>query len=440
MRIAVVTWSRRKVGGTEAYLESIIPELLNAGHEVAFWHEVDEPALNSQITLPPGIPTWCVAELGAQTALTALSEWRPDVIYDHSLLEPALEAEMPKIAPVVFFAHAYYGTCISGGKTFKTPVTTPCDRRFGWQCLLNYYPHRCGGLNPLTMLTEYKRQSDRLHLLSRYRAIVTHSNHMRAEYLKHGFDPDDVYNLSYYAKQTGGTFDLNAGEGLLNDSTTLLEAPAELSVDEETEIRKPLYWRLLFLGRMDFLKGGHVFIEALPSVSAALEQPLEITFAGDGPQRKAWERQAASVQKRNPGVRITFTGWVSGSKREALWNDCDLLVVPSVWPEPFGLVGPEAGLHGVPIAAFAVGGITDWLTSGVNGYLADGDPPTSGGLAEAIIKCCCDTEIHSHLRRGAEAMAHRFNIKNHLTGLLHVFEKVLEPTRTSEVKSGFQIA
>ena len=139
-------------------------------------------------------------------------------------------------------------------------------------------------------------------------------------------------------------------------------------------------------------------------------------------------------------MRIKFTGWVSGSKRESLWNDCDLLVVPSVWPEPFGLVGPEAGLHGVPIAAFAVGGITDWLSSGVNGYLADGDPPTASGLAEAIIKCCCDPEIHAHLRRGAEAMAHRFNMKNHLTRLLDVFEKVLEPAGASEVESGYQIA
>jgi glycosyltransferase involved in cell wall biosynthesis len=263
---------------------------------------------------------------------------------------------------------------------------------------------------------------------------------MRAEYLKHGFAPENVYNLSYYAKQTGGTFDLNAEEELLNDSTPPHEAPTVTVVDEETKFMKPPNWRLLFLGRMDFLKGGHVFLNALPIVSAALKQPLEITFAGDGPQRKAWERQAASVQRRNQDVRIKFTGWVSGSKREALWNNCDLLVVPSVWPEPFGLVGPEAGLHGVPIAAFAVGGITDWLSSGVNGFLADGDPPTSAGLAEAIIRCCCDPEIHAHLRRGAEAMAHRFNIKNHLTGLLSVFEKVLGTKGASEVNPGFQRA
>jgi glycosyltransferase involved in cell wall biosynthesis len=170
-----------------------------------------------------------------------------------------------------------------------------------------------------------------------------------------------------------------------------------------------------------------------------LKQPLEVTFAGDGSQRKKWERQAESVQRRNPSVRIKFAGWVTGTKRESLWNDCDLLVVPSVWPEPFGLVGPEAGLRGIPIAAFAVGGITDWLNDGVNGYLADGDPPTAAGLAAAIIKCLSDQGTHLHLRHGAKAMAHHFNMKNHLTRLLNVFEKVLESAGTPEIKAEYHL-
>ena len=57
-------------------------------------------------------------------------------------------------------------------------------------------------------------------------------------------------------------------------------------------------------------------------------------------------------------------------------KNMDLLVVPSVWPEPFGLVGPEAAHHGVPSAAFAVGGIPEWLVDGVSGHLAAGDRPT----------------------------------------------------------------
>ena len=77
--------------------------------------------------------------------------WRPDLIYTHSLGSPRFEEATLKIAPAVFFAHAYYGTCVSGAKTFKRPTPTPCGRRFGPACLLQYYPRRCGGWSPLTM-------------------------------------------------------------------------------------------------------------------------------------------------------------------------------------------------------------------------------------------------------------------------------------------------
>src|SRR5438132_30986 len=64
------------------------------------------------------------------------SDLHPDLIYAHGLLDPELEARTLAIAPGVFCAHAYYGTCISGGKTFKFPVVTPCNRPFGWHCLI----------------------------------------------------------------------------------------------------------------------------------------------------------------------------------------------------------------------------------------------------------------------------------------------------------------
>ena len=43
MRIAVVNWSRRRAGGVETYLGGVLPDLLRAGHDVAFCHEVGVP-------------------------------------------------------------------------------------------------------------------------------------------------------------------------------------------------------------------------------------------------------------------------------------------------------------------------------------------------------------------------------------------------------------
>ena len=88
MRIAIVNWSRRKVGGLETYVEGIIPELLLHGHEVAFLSEIDLPVGRKQIHLSAHVASWCVAETGMESALSGLREWRPDVIYSQHILDP----------------------------------------------------------------------------------------------------------------------------------------------------------------------------------------------------------------------------------------------------------------------------------------------------------------------------------------------------------------
>src|SRR2546425_10600393 len=128
MRIAITSGSRRKVGGMETYISTIIPGLHRLGHTLAFWSELDQPTDREPIPLPNDVPAWAVSELGVEPALAALRDWRPDLIYAHGFLEPELEARMLAIAPAVFCALAYYGTCISGAKTFKFPVVTPCSR------------------------------------------------------------------------------------------------------------------------------------------------------------------------------------------------------------------------------------------------------------------------------------------------------------------------
>jgi glycosyltransferase involved in cell wall biosynthesis len=401
MRIAFVNSGRWREGGREEYLQTVMPALTSLGHEVSFCYELDSQCDRKPIDIPPEAPAWSLSKLGTGQTLTAIRQWRPDVIYSQDLANTEFETELLKIAPAVFFAHAFYGTCISGSKTFMRPIPRPCHRRFGWQCTFQFYPNRCGGMNPLTMINLFREQRHRLQLLHKYRAVITHSEYMRAEYIRHGIPASRVL-LSHYGVKP-------------------LPAAGTSRVAAEPDGA----WRLVFVGRMDKLKGGLLLLKALPLVQSAAGRPLHLVFAGDGPERKTWESAAGKLNGSTHDVRVEFSGWLKEAELAAMFCRSDLLVLPSVWPEPFGIVGVEAAALGVPAAAFAVGGIPTWLSDGVTGHLAPGDPPTPEGLAEAILKCLSNDAHYLDLCRGAVEMANRFTVQAHVMELVHFLEEAI---------------
>ncbi len=405
MRIAIVTRNARVVGGVESYLDSVIPLLEAERHEISLFCERDTPSTSQPISRGANATTWCVTEMGAQRSFESLRRWQPELIYSHGLADIEIEARALTLAPAIVFAHDYSATCISGTKAFAFPATSPCMRRLGAGCVANFYPRRCGGLNPLTMFADLRDASRRLALLVSARAVLTASNYVRAEYLRNGLSPAVVHCIRYPIIDRGGV------------------SPMTVGATYGASGASPL--RLLFAGRMERLKGGMILLDALPLASAALSRSLVLAFAGDGRARTEWTRRAKAITSSYPALRVEFTGWIDSTGLTTLFDSSDLLVVPSQWPEPFGLVGPEAGMRGLPAAAFATGGIPEWLTEGVNGALAHGELPTPTELADAIARCLRDPAQYALLRRGAVEIAQRFSPERHLKALLNVIDRTL---------------
>jgi glycosyltransferase involved in cell wall biosynthesis len=390
MRIAFVSHSRRKVGGTEVYLDSVLPALFRSGHSVAWLYEQDTPG-PALISCPDGVVSWCTSEAGVSQSLQKLNQWKPDIIFTHGLLDADFEAAVIGIAPSVLYVHNYYGTCISGDKLHSTAIPQICERRFGPACLLHYFPDHCGGRNPLTMWSQYRLQSRRLELMHRYNALITNSQYLVRELARHNLRAECVYPFTSIEAKTR-------------------IVPPTLESD-------PL--RLIFAGRMSSLKGGKYLLNAAAIAQHALERNLHVTLAGDGPERRDWQFTAHQLQDEN--LRFEFPGWLSARDLQSSIARSHLHVLPSIWPEPFGLSGLEAGLFGVPTVAFAVGGIPEWLLEGVNGHLAP-TPSTSEGLAAAIAKALSNPEHYQQLRLGASCEAQRYPLADHIAHLTAIFE------------------
>jgi glycosyltransferase involved in cell wall biosynthesis len=260
------------------------------------------------------------------------------------------------------------------------------------------------------MLELYRTQSRRLEVLRKYNAVITHSEFMREEYIRHGVSAARAFSFPYLV------------EPLRSQS-----ARREPAVNKTPETNS--VWRLVFAGRMDRMKGGLLLLQALPLVRSASGRAIELVFAGDGPDRHAWEAAAAALKQSDPGISIEFAGWRRESELGALFHAAHLLVVPSIWPEPLGIVGIQAASESVPAAAFDVGGISKWLIDGVSGHLASADPPTAAGLAAAIVKCLSNDVHYAELCEGAARTRERFSLHAHLCGLMQILEAVVGQAR-----------
>jgi glycosyltransferase involved in cell wall biosynthesis len=169
--------------------------------------------------------------------------------------------------------------------------------------------------------------------------------------------------------------------------------------------------RVLFAGRVVPDKGLEVLLQALQHVDATLE------VCGDGWGMPRCRRLA---DKLGLDGRVTFTGWASEAQLAEAYRRSSVVAVPSLLPEPFGLVGLEAMIHGRAVVGSDTGGIGEWLAHDVNGYLVrPGDPLA---LADGLERALEDPHHSMELgRAGREIALTEFSVEQHLLGLGAVY-------------------
>ena len=334
-------------------------------------------------------PAWPSSEIDAAAA------WQPDVCYLQGMNRAETEVLLVDRFRTVMFGHNYHGTCASGMKYHARPTIHPCTRAFGLACLPLNYISGCGVKSPLRLINFYREGHCLQHVLQKCDKILTASRHMMGEFIRQGVSSERVHLAPLW--------------------------PSGISPQPEPPEPRSLTGRVLFCGRCTRLKGGQVLLAALPEASARLGRPLRAVFAGDGPARAKWEMLA--VKKR---ASSEFVGWCDAAKLNEIRRNVDVQVIPGIWPEPFGLVGIEAGCVGLPSVGFAMGGIPDWLIPGESGESVP-PPVTPTGLAETIVRALSNPEHLHRLRQGAWEVAKRFTLQKHL--------EILEPCLAETVEA-----
>jgi glycosyltransferase involved in cell wall biosynthesis len=127
--------------------------------------------------------------------------------------------------------------------------------------------------------------------------------------------------------------------------------------------------RFGFVGRIDHAKGVHVLLRAMQM--AGVEGKAELHIHGDATRPKDRAEWAAVLQSLGPAPWLHLHGSFDRDQIERVFEALDVVVLPAICPESFGLVVAEALSAGRPVLATRCGGPEDQIEDGVNGWLVD---------------------------------------------------------------------
>ncbi len=326
-------------GGAALIVDSLCRVLESHGHRNAVLYDQQAGTLPRADRQTLGLPGLCEATLRPDRAkLAGLEAWldevQPDIVQFHQVENFHLVRELARRYPSVLYIYNHLLTCPSGTRYWAGPGQL-CALTTGPACLLNHYTQRCGSRRPQKVLSNYWKTVQSFQAAQAVGQVVVISDYMKETLVAAGYPAQRVRTI--YAL------------------TPSILAPAEPTVPPSEENL------LLFAGRVTEIKGLEVLIEALP----LLKSPWRLAVAGDGYRLPAAQARAGRLGLSD---RIEFIRWVPNEGMADLYRRASLVVVPSIYPDPFVLVGIEAMRRGRPVVAFGVGGIPEWLQDGYNGF------------------------------------------------------------------------
>jgi glycogen(starch) synthase len=114
---------------------------------------------------------------------------------------------------------------------------------------------------------------------------------------------------------------------------------------------------IAFQGRLVSTKGASLLLEAVEMLRRE-NHTFKVLIVGDGPERGALQRQ---VEAAKLGDQVQLLGSVPPVELEAVLSRADVVVVPSLGGEVFGLVVAENMLRGAPVVASDLGALAEVL-------------------------------------------------------------------------------
>jgi glycosyltransferase involved in cell wall biosynthesis len=173
---------------------------------------------------------------------------------------------------------------------------------------------------------------------------------------------------------------------------------AELKINSSDRV-------IVFSGKLSPRKGPDLLLQAVKSLPSEERDRVVLLFLGDGELKESLKNLAAQESR----VTAHFVGFQNQKRLSRYYHAGDLLVLPSIWSETWGLVVNDALCHGLPcVISDVVGCADDLVLPGKTGEVfSSGSPNELAGALSRALKLAGRADVQQACRERAEAYSVR---------------------------------
>ncbi|MGF1550002.1 MAG: glycosyltransferase family 4 protein [Sphingomonadaceae bacterium] len=180
----------------------------------------------------------------------------------------------------------------------------------------------------------------------------------------------------------------------------------------------PANKRIFGLGRLIPDKGFDILLAAFAIVLRS-HSGARLVIAGEGPDREILQAEAKTLGIESA---IEFPGWIRPGDVHAAISASAMLVVPSRWQEPFGLVALEAAEAARPCIATRVGELPAIIVEGETGLVVPSEDPEA--MAAAVARLLDHPEEAAAMGKKARARSRQeYGFERMIDRYVDVYER-----------------
>jgi glycosyltransferase involved in cell wall biosynthesis len=184
---------------------------------------------------------------------------------------------------------------------------------------------------------------------------------------------------------------------------------------------------ILFGGRLSGMKGGNAVIDAFNII---VKKAPETVLLIAGTKNEYAEKMLDYAKELGIEKNIIFTGWLSRDKMKLVFDASDVVVVASLYLDPFNLINLEAMASKKPVIGTCFGGAPEIVQDGVTGYIVN--PFDVETMAVKIIDLLKNPQKARQFgEAGYERAKKHFSLDSQIAKTLAWYQKMLDDKEKS---------